>query len=356
MVQRDDFAVDQRIGQRLGCSRDGAELVGPVQPFAGQQRHVAILDPQLHAIAVELDLVAPAVRIRRPLDGGAKLRRDEIRHRGNLLRLGALRRRTRPGLRRGSQCRCFPAGARVGRIAAVRVPDRVGLCLALGQHERLWRLALALRDLRHRSPRGHGAILFQDVVGLAFLGEFVAVLDQEPVGALAAVAVALHPHQHPAAVQLVAMQREFQVALLEAAIGIIGFPGAAIPQHDGAAAILVVRDGAFEIAVVQRVILDLDREPLVVRIERGSSRHRPGFEDAVELQPQIVMQPGRVMLLDHEPPLSGRRDLDVAGGLRRLAEIALLPVRAEFLQRHGKPRPSPTARAAASGTKTHTSR
>jgi hypothetical protein len=91
------------------------------------------------------------------------------------------------------------------------------------------------------------------------------VLDQEPVGALAAVAVAFHPHQHPTAVQLVAVQREFQVALLEAAIGIIGFPDAAIPQHDGAAAILVVRDGAFEIAVVQRVILDLDREPLVVR-------------------------------------------------------------------------------------------
>ena len=302
--------------------------------------------------------MAPAVRVRRPLDGGAKLRRDEIRHRGNLLRLGALRRRAGLGLRRGSQCGCLPARARVGRFAAVRVPDRVGLCLALGQHERLWRLALALRDLRHRSSRSHGAILFQDVVGLAFLGEFVAVLDQEPVGALAAVAVALHPHQHPAAVQLVAMQREFQVALLEAALGIIGFPDAAIPQHDGAAAILVVRDGAFEIAVVQRVILDLDRQPLVVRIERGSSRHRPGFEDAVELQPQIVMQPGRVMLLDHEPPLFGRRDLDVAGGLRRLAEIALLPVRAELLQRQPQPLnlDHPTARTAASGTKTHTSR
>ena len=188
----------------------------------------------------------------------------------------------------------------------------------------------------HRSPRGHGAILFQDVVGLALFGEFVTVLDQEPVGALAAVAVALHPHQHPAAVQLVAVQGEFQVALLEAALGIIGFPGAAIPQHDGAAAILVVRNGAFEIAVIERVILDLDRQPLVMRIERGPLGDRPGFEDAVELQPQIVMQARCVMLLDHEPPLLRRRDLDVAGGLRRLAEIALLPVRAEFLQRHGQ--------------------
>ncbi len=160
------------------------------------------------------------------------------------------------------------------------------------------------------------------------------MLDQQPVGALAAVAVAFHPHQHPAAVQLVAVQREFQVALLEAAIGIVGFPGAAIPQHDGAAAILVVGNGAFEIAIVQRMILDLDREPFVARIERWPPRHRPGFEDAIEFQPQIVMQAGRVMLLDHEAPLFGRRDLDVAGGLRRLAEIALLAVRAELLQRH----------------------
>ncbi len=94
------------------------------------------------------------------------------------------------------------------------------------------------------------------------------------------------------------------------------------------------------------MILDLDREPLVVRIERGAARHRPGFEDAVEFQPQIVMQAGRVMLLDYEAPLFGRRDLDVAGGLRRLAEIALLAVRAELLQRHGQ---TPTTPAAPGG-------
>ena len=75
--------------------------------------------------------------------------------------------------------------------------------------------------------------------------------------------------------QLVAVQGEFQVALLEAALGIIGFPGAAIPQHDGAAAILIFRNGAFEIAVIERMVLDLDRESLVVRVERRATRHRP---------------------------------------------------------------------------------
>ena len=63
------------------------------------------------------------------------------------------------------------------------------------------------------------------------------------------------------------MQCELQVALLEAALGVIGFPSAAIPQHDGAPAILAFGNGAFEITVIERVILDLDRQPLVVRIE-----------------------------------------------------------------------------------------
>ncbi len=93
------------------------------------------------------------------------------------------------------------------------------------------------------------------------------MLDQQPVGALAAIAVVAHPHQHPAAMQLVAIQREFKIALLEAALGIVGFPIAAIPQLHGAAAILVVRNGAFEIAIVERMVFHLHREALVVRIE-----------------------------------------------------------------------------------------
>jgi hypothetical protein len=87
--------------------------------------------------------------------------------------------------------------------------------------ERLWRPALAFGDLLHRSARGDRAVLVEDVVGLALPGEFVAVLDQEPVGALAAIAVALHPHQHPAAMQLFAVQGEFQVALLEPALRVV---------------------------------------------------------------------------------------------------------------------------------------
>ena len=227
--------------------------------------------------------------------------------------------------------------ARLGSVAAIGMPDRVGLALAvLRHHERLWRLALALCDLLHRAPRGDRAILRENVVVLALLRIFVAVLDQEPVGALAAIAVMAHPHQHPAAMQLVAMQVEFQVALLEAALGIFRIPSAAVPQLHRAAAILVLRDRAFEIAVVERMVLDFDRKPLVMRVKRRSSRDGPGLEHAVEFEPQIVMQARCGMLLDHEAALLRWSDLDVARGLRGLFEIALLAVGGKFSRRHNR--------------------
>jgi hypothetical protein len=53
------------------------------------------------------------------------------------------------------------------------------------------------------------------------------------------------------------------------------FPVAAIPELDRAAAVLTLRDGAFEVAVIQGVIFDLDREPFVRGIQRWAARHRP---------------------------------------------------------------------------------
>jgi hypothetical protein len=48
------------------------------------------------------------------------------------------------------------------------------------------------------------------------------------------------------------------------------------------------------------MILDFDSEAFVPRIERRPFGHRPGFEDAVKFEPEIVVQPRRRMLLDDE--------------------------------------------------------
>src|SRR3546814_13341925 len=91
-----------------------------------------------------------------------------------------------------------------------------------------------------------------------------------------------------------------------------------------ASAISASGNGAFEPAVIQRVVFGPDGKALVVRIEARTSRHRPAFENAVQLEPQIVMQPGCVMLLDDKAVAACRPGR--AGGFGRFREIALCPV------------------------------
>src|SRR5262249_17770601 len=75
-------------------------------------------------------------------------------------------------------------------------------------------------------------------------------------------------------------------------------PIAAIPELHRTATVLPLRDSALEVAIVQRVVLDLDCEAPRVRIERWTLGHCPGLEDAIEFQAQVIMQPRGGVLLD----------------------------------------------------------
>ena len=68
IVERDDFAVDETVGQRFRSGRDRLELCGPVEAFARLERDFAGGDAQLHTVAVELHLVTPASVARRPFE------------------------------------------------------------------------------------------------------------------------------------------------------------------------------------------------------------------------------------------------------------------------------------------------
>ena len=72
----------------------------------------------------------------------------------------------------------------------------------------------------------------------------------------------------------------------------------------------------FEVAIVERVVLDLDSEALVCRIEGWALGHRPGLEHAVVLEAKIVVQAGGGMLLDDKAGILGGADF----GLRRSAQ------------------------------------
>ncbi len=57
-----------------------------------------------------------------------------------------------------------------------------------------------------------GVIVVQNGSTVAGHGKRVLMLDQQPVGALGAVVIRFHAHQHKAAMQSLTFQREFQIA------------------------------------------------------------------------------------------------------------------------------------------------
>ena len=228
----------------LGLCRDVAETVGPVVRSARADGAAAVLDPQLAAIPVMLDLEQPVVSAWWLDRERGQLRTDELGHPRSLDRFR-------------------PRG-----------------------------------DFRHGAPGLHADIVVgQDRV--AGLRELVLLLDQEP--GILLLAPPLHPHQHPGTAQLVAGQAE-----LEAAFGIVGFgvaqrlPGARVPDHDGTAAIFSLRDRTLEGAVVQGMVLDMDCQTLVLGIEARAAGDRPALVGGTQLQPQVVMQPAGGMLLYDE--------------------------------------------------------
>ncbi len=95
------------------------------------------------------------------------------------------------------------------------------------------------------------------------------------------------------------------MALGETLVGIADRrPAAAIPHDHRAATILAPRDIAFEVQVLDRMILGAHREALLAQREARAARDGPALEHAVELEPQVVVKPARGMLLHHE--LAGR--------------------------------------------------
>src|SRR6185312_4422623 len=79
----DNLAVNERRARgKLGNrGRDVREFFGPVETLAGEQTHLAAVEPGLHAVAVVLDLVRPAGAARRGRMQGGERRRHEIRQR-----------------------------------------------------------------------------------------------------------------------------------------------------------------------------------------------------------------------------------------------------------------------------------
>src|SRR5579872_5082741 len=87
--------------------------------------------------------------------------------------------------------------------------------------------------------------------------------------------------------------------------------GPSIP-HDHGPGTVARTDRALEVAVRERVVLDLDSEALLPRVSRRALGHGPRAQHSVHLQAEVVMQGRRGVLLDDEArhqrsSASGRR-------------------------------------------------
>jgi len=107
------------------------------------------------------------------------------------------------------------------------------------------------------------------------------------------------------------------------------FPRTHVPHHDGACTIVVLGNDAFEIVVRNGVIFDFHRKPLVGRIERWAFGHGPRFQNTIEFETEIVVEPRGAVHLYNEAV--ARLGFELA---RRLRSRIKAPLAFVFFQRH----------------------
>ena len=253
----------------------------PVVAAAREQANVVAVDARDDAVAVELDLVDPAGVARRLGDERRELRAEGL---GQLRLDRARRQRERLGRSRA----CWPTAAPARLALPLRgLRGDVALFAAASSSSARARRIVARRFLRRRGrlvgdrpAREHALRLGVDD---AVLGRrprrVVLLLDQQP-RLLALAGAAVHAHQRPAAVQLLAVEAELELAGAVAGARVADrLPGAVVPDDHLARAVLALRDRSLEAAVVDRVVLDVHRHPLVGR-DRGSAPSAPPSSSA----------------------------------------------------------------------------
>ncbi len=125
--------------------------------------------------------------------------------------------------------------------------------------------------------------------------------------------------------QLVAIEAEQELPLRQALVGVTdGSPATPVPHDHRSSAVVALGNHPFEVPVLHRVILDVHRQALVVRIVGRTLGHGPGAEDPIHFEPKIEVKPtGGVFVHDEQVPATrGNGSARLRGGL----ETSLGPI------------------------------
>ena len=145
---------------------------------------------------------------------------------------------------------------------------------------------LALGDLGHRAAADDRERLLLENIRVARAARVLVLgFDQKP-RLLFFSRPAVHAHEMPAPVQLLALEAEIQMTFLVSGVRVaLRIPLAAIPNHDRAGAVFSRRDCSLECIVFDRMIFDVDRKTFLARNQAWAARHRPALHDTAKLQP-----------------------------------------------------------------------
>src|SRR5581483_9559065 len=134
-------------------------------------------------------------------------------------------------------------------------------------------------------------------------------------------------YQHEAAPQFFTLEAKFQFATRQLFLcteSALRRVRAFVPDDDFAASVLALGNGTFKRSVVEGVIFDLNRQPLVGGVHGRSLRHGPGLQHPVEFQTQVVVQASGCVLLHHKLAIAS--PLGGAARFSRLLKVALASV------------------------------
>ena len=106
------------------------------------------------------------------------------------------------------------------------------------------------------------------------------------------------------ALELLAVEPELELAvpdrLARLERGRLGLPRPPVPDDHVAGAVLLGRDDALEVEVLDGVVLDVDRHPPDLGVQGRALGDRPGDEDAIDLEAEVVVEPRGPMALHDE--------------------------------------------------------
>ncbi len=254
------LAVDDTLARRefRYRVRDRAETFGPIVRVARVETNVAPGLAREESIAVVFDLEEPLGRVGDRGHGGCQRR---LAHGVEQAARALARFRGADTLR---TTRGDPSAHDRLRTRSDDVVGRIGLRV-LGFEKEPLRLAAAART----------------------------VVSSSPIGA----------DEVPVADELFAKETNMDVSLVEHGVLLARrdrLVGPAVPDEHVPGAILLVRDASLELVVRHGVVLGLDRQPANDGVVARPLGHRPADHGAVDLEPEVVMQAARVVLLNDE--------------------------------------------------------